>query len=291
MLWKIVETKVGRYLFLAYTWAFVTARWLLTKPVGMLTTMIILYWLAPALGVKPLTLGQLAILFEKQDAAAKQAVGSSMLTITGFLVALTTANAAWKSQRRIELRIAASEEIYLFFEQISDDLLKIELYAESIAETQKLILSPTSNAANVEYQIQYLLQNTEEMNQARKRVSRMAITVHSLGQKHQLVTSQQLMASACFDRAGKALDEASIAMWQVIAPAASSTLLHAKFFIEGCDDEALRKVAKDCGRCRAEISSSANALRGLVLGEVVRPTFATAIKLTSLTKFLNNLPK
>lgn len=289
LLWRLMDSRYGRRVALFYTWLIVFCRWLLTRPVGMLSTVIGLYFLVPTLGIQPLTLGQLAILFDQQDSSTKQAVGTSLLTILGFLVALTTANAAWRSQRRVDIRISAAEEIYAFFEQVNDDLLKIELYADNVIDIQRLALLPGCDETELAHKIRFLLEGTDDMTQARKRVSRMSVLVHNLQSKHALVMAQQLRVDSCFNRAARALERVSGAMWGLIAPFETMDIAHARRFIEDLDDQTLYVVSRECEKCRVEAGAAANALRGIILGEIMRPTFATAIKLGALTRGLDEI--
>lgn len=255
---------------LGATATILAGRWLVTSAYGYLLLALIAYYLAGWFAAsRPLTPSELGQWLIVQPRDVTIAIAQTLVTVVGFMLAFAVANFAWRNQRRTELRLAAGDEIQGFFQEICDLLISMGIYAELLSEMRAMLDSPSSQS-EVGSKADAVVRRTPEFVAARQRLSRLAIQVHSLRQKHELVLAQQFLAMRCFQAAQDALERASKSMW-ILAPESIESPVGTMMFVSKCDSTTWKTFEKDADEARKRISMTAGAIRGLFISDVIKP--------------------
>jgi hypothetical protein len=128
-------------------------RWLGSSPVGLLALSATLYVAVDGLtSVEPYAFGQLLLWFDELSETFKGAVGGSLLTVIGFLIAFQSGQVQSRKSRLMERQLVVADALTDFFEDVNATLgtlctrtgILVELLDESVMDKgQSPELTPT----------------------------------------------------------------------------------------------------------------------------------------------------
>lgn len=285
---RLATTPV-RWVILVFTAVFLFLRWLISRPTGILIGTILAYFLLfRVTAFKPLSPGEMLLWLASEPRDVTIAITTALLTIVGFVVAFSIAQSAWKSQRRTEIRLAASDEIYGFFQEAWDHLLTLGLYCDSLSEFHEMLHGSTADPALIAVKSQRILDSTQKFHQSRHRLSRMSIEVHSLRAKHEIVLSNQWFGIKLFQSALGSLELVVSAMW-ITAPVSIDDAQKLFAFVVSFDRAEWDSLSRIVDESRAKGMAATGALRGMMISDVIKPSAATFFHLRWSTKQLTKL--
>ena len=150
----------------------VVYQFIFTNIYGALALILLLYFnLYSIAQVSPLTPTELLLWIDGLSAQYKVAIFTSIITITGFIIAFYTATLSWKNQVRTQLKVQAADEIEKFFAIVLSNITTVIIHIESLVNTVKNIQSGLTDA-EVRFAISYEQSKREEFISARDAISR-----------------------------------------------------------------------------------------------------------------------
>jgi hypothetical protein len=124
---------------------------------GFFIISLITYNVSPHLfDVEPYGFGEMIIWFYELDSGFKTSITTSLVTITGFLIAFQAAQSSWKKQQMISMRLRAAEEYSNIFEALDECFTNLVSYSYDIKETHSLIES-SSDDIEIDLEIENIL--------------------------------------------------------------------------------------------------------------------------------------
>jgi len=246
---------------------------------GALIFSAILYWYAWHFGdSKPLTFPQLFLWIDQLQIEAKTAVATSLLTITGFLVAFHTATSNWKAETVANLKIHVANEIELFFNEASRLIVEARLYVESLVEAVNLF-NEQGPSPEVVFKIEYTQQQAQKFFSTRDRLSAMSIEVHRIASRHYSVLSTVPSAIQDLDICATAFSKIAQKMWvRVPNVQTNQPNLAAQFVYQVNVNECTGFVAC-CDRNYDKINGLSGGMRGLLLTAIINASFSSFLNL------------
>ncbi|BAL24896.1 hypothetical protein [Azoarcus sp. KH32C] len=186
------------YLFatVGYIWRFTTG-----TSIGVLILSAAAYYAASTFGsVKPFSFGELIVWIAGLSDELKAAALTSVLTITGFLIAFHSSTASWKKQVQNQLKLDAAVEIEGFFAEVSALLIESKLYAQSIVDAV-IRIRELGATSETQYELRRIVEETPKFLDTRQRISALSVGVHRLaGKNHTLLSTvwggQEALANA-----------------------------------------------------------------------------------------------
>lgn len=276
-----------RNLFIAFMWGYVFFKWLLGRPLGWLSLVLAAYlWRTFYSASPPLKPSELLLWAAEQPTDVKTAIATVMVTVIGFLLAFSVTAQAWRIQKKTELRLAAEDEIYAFFQEAASHILTVNLYAEFLIEThQRVHAEPVPSVEELKHLADRLLRETSSFTPARQRLSRMSVECHGIRSKHELVVSDQRFAMNQLVSMIAALNAASISMW-FVAPEIGDDPDRKLKMVELSDPGPWVDAAKATDECRLKIEMGNGAIRGLMLGGLVGTSAQSALNFHKTSQFM-----
>lgn len=285
---RMVDEKFWSRAFQLFYGAFIFVRWLFGRPLGLLVLSLGGYfWMVAYCSVKPMNFSEFMVWLSEQPNDVKSALATAVITVVGFLVAFQAANSSWRMQRRTEIRLAAAEEIYNFFNEATDLILKIEVFSEFLVEVESRTHDSEGGAEKDHLDGLSILKRLPEILSARDRLSRMSVDVHSLRGKHYSVLTEQIFAVYLFERAQRGLADAATGMWFGL-PVGAPSEIGAVNIIRNRVDARRKAFSKQGELSRDSIAAASGAIRALFVGDVVKPSFSGLLNVRSVLRELNS---
>lgn len=177
--------------FAATTAAIVINR-LVGTPIGLLALAIGFYWFSASLwDVHPYGVREL---FEW---VARQPI-EAVMAVVGFLLAYSTALAAWRRQKFTELALTTAGEVEAFLGAVGRDLRGLVLYVERLVELREGLLA--KDAKVDEFSLRNAAQLAGEANAQRARIAVACVEVYDVRARHMLMLDRSMFTSMAFDR-------------------------------------------------------------------------------------------
>lgn len=282
-----------KFLVIAAGGLIVFTRWVISSPVGLLFTSLILYFLTPMIfGYRPYSFYGLADWVISQNENVQIAIAGSLLTTIGFVTAFSISNSAWRLQRRVEVRLEVGKELHSFFREAWDNSLVLQLYAEEIIAVKKSLQEfsalPEIERQNfdwstLESQVIFLKQRTTRVIEERSRLSELVQKVHSIRSRYELILSQSIILMKGFDRAQESLTLISEKMWFLVLDT-NSDIAHTFAFIQRVDSkgwEDFLAIAED-RRMKGEMALG--NINGKILGDLFAPNIWTLVSFNRIMR-------
>jgi hypothetical protein len=169
-----------------------------------------LMWIAS--DSKPLTPSQLLIWVADLPTEFRIAIGASLLTIVGFLIAFHTATMNWQHQANAHLKALVAGEIEQFFGEASRLLTQAEIYARSVVDGVNSIQGQPATPETL-FKIQYVADRTPAFVAIRQRLSEMSIDVHRILGTNYSLLSTVWDATTALREVNAAFSEVTQTMW------------------------------------------------------------------------------
>lgn len=273
---KIIMIK----LFVSF---FYVVNLLITKPAGILALSILLYNFAHSLGLgTPYSFSELMLWLDQLSENSKTAVVTSIITISGFLIAFSINSATQKQQLMSQMRIEASNDIEDFFNQAARNLTSANIYAEYLLEVVNHI-NNGSDAATIEFHLQNVIKETEKYNVLRTVLQKQAIEVHRFQGKYSIIFASSWGVMSKLKIAVGAFGEVTDNMWF------STPLIHLgdpnieDTYIRHVNIEQCNQFINAYEKSYDVINESIGSLRGGMLGTITGLNLSFVINLLKMT--------
>ena len=264
---------LGNWLFIAaglltIVWRFVTATlW------GTLIALVLIYAALTQWGsTRPLTAGELGDWISQLDPSATATLLATILTILGFLVAFRSAHSAWKREQLGTLRLAAAEEVHVFFQETSDALIDMELYVDQLLDLKRDI-DEGAELEQLQASARWVNTQSQPFLAARWVIREKSVKVHALRAKHELVVSGRRFASSMLGRAVSEMEVLTSAIWFPTPPVTDDEISILKF-IANFDGIAWRNFKATAVGARYRILVASGGVRGALLSEFLQPNIS-----------------
>lgn len=185
---------------------FMLIRWMLGSVYGILIVVLGLYIYRFAWAeVAPFTFGELLMWIDAQSPDTITSLAASLITVVGFLIAFSTADASWKRQAFFSMQDRAATEIEVQYSEIIDLLISTKIFCESLVE---LVHSSDSQTdAETERKIAAMLPAMDQFDAERERLNELRSSVWNLSVRFNAVLvrswGSREMLDHCHARLGK----------------------------------------------------------------------------------------
>jgi hypothetical protein len=160
---------------------------LISKPLGILVLSIIFYKFSCSLGLgQPYSFSELLLWVDNLSESSKTAVITSIITISGFLIAFSINSTTQKQQLMSQMKIEASNDIEEFFNQAARNLTSANIYAKYLLEVGNHITN-RSDANTIEFHLQNVIKETEKYNAVRAALQKQAVEVQRFQSKYSII--------------------------------------------------------------------------------------------------------
>lgn len=266
-------------LFYVYISVGLLLRFLFTSTYGALILAIFYYqYVVLYTDVIPLSLEELINWLFSLSGEYKVALFTSLITISGFIIAFYTATLNWKNQLKAQLKSEAANEIERFFAVVSDNINTTSLYAESLVRIINDIQSGSS-INDASFSIDYQQRRAREFLEARDILSKASVEVHRLiGKNYNLL----LTGFGLLDNLNLAADSiASITkkMWIHIPIVDLKDSNHIQLFFNQVNITECNEFIKVCEIQGGKISGLIGGVRGYLLSPIWGFSFSAYINL------------
>lgn len=211
--------------------------------------------------VSPYTSAELLIWLDGLSIQYRVALFTSIVTITGFVIAFHTATLSWKNQMRAQLKIQAAREFESFFSVVSSNITTAEIYIESLVNTANNIKNGAADAES-SFEIGYNQGKVHEFISSRDALSRYSIEITRLISRNHniLLTGWGMLADA--NRADESLEKITNVMWLHIPVVDLNDPNHIKSFVDQVDITKCTKFLKVCEANYGIISGLSGGIQG-----------------------------
>ena len=271
----LIKHPVARYVVL-FVVALLSFFWWLTGTLlGVLCASIALYYAWPHFtSTQPMPVSEAIGWAATHDP-------QSFLTVLGFVVAYMLSIAAWKRQKAMEIRLDSATDILQFFQAASRETQVLELFASELNSIQaRLMIDPP---IDLTFEANYAASRMPAVDDMRRSLSQRGIEVHLLRTRHELVVSGSIGTMLAFDKAQKALESITQAMWFPM-PLGAQNPEHFLDIVKHSDARKWAHFERVGGESRVVMSAASAGLKGFAQGSLLRPGLASFIRLWSTSK-------
>jgi hypothetical protein len=234
----------------------------------------------------PFSADQLLLWVNDLPTDSKTSVITSVLVILGFLVAFHSASINWKAEAKAQLNNRISDEIEIFYNEVSRLTTKVEIYVRSLVKAAELI-QKEPNSDEAIFHVKYVLNGASEFMKCRDRLSSMSIEVHGIIGRHNLALSTFRGAIQSLEDCADAFTDITNHMW-VHVPIVS--LESPQITLDFTNQLNL----KDCSdyidsykRNFNSINFTVGQVRGLLLSSFIEFNFFSYVALLNKSKLLS----
>lgn len=160
---------------------------------------------------KPYTGAELALWLDRLPIEAKSAIITSLITISGFIVAFHTATASWKAQTLAQIKLTVANEIEHFYSEVSSLVTDAEIFTENLVDTFNAIEDGINRESS--FKVQHALARIPEFISMRQRLSAMSVAVHGITGRHYSLLSTVPGALNYLEDCVAALNDVTKKMW------------------------------------------------------------------------------
>lgn len=179
---KIIMLLVKMFVSIAYL-----ANFLITKPTGILVLVLLLHYFSSSFGLgNSYSFSELMLWIDQLSSNSKTSVITSIITISGFLVAFSINSAIQKQQLMSQMKIEASNDIESFFNEASRKLSSANIYAKYLLEIVDNI-NNNQDQGSIEFHLQNVIKETNKYTLLRKNLQEQAIEVHRFQSKYSVI--------------------------------------------------------------------------------------------------------
>jgi len=294
---KFLPPRVAVVTFYIFTIIFYIFRYLAQTTSGVLILSISAYLLLNHYSLsKPFTAGELLSWLSQQSQEAKVAVATSLLTVTGFIVAFDSATRSWKDQLQAQLKAQAAGELEVFFGAVLKLIGDSDIYVKNLVEAYDAVLNkePADRVLN---SINWAVSGNEKFFAARQQLSQALVEIHGLRGRHYTILSAGFGLASTFDRAANGFSKIGDAMWFTIPMVNPQNDNPIDQFMKFSEIDKYRIYLAKIEKYGAPIAMYAAAIKGQIFAPIIGQNFSTIIDLVknkrifmeSLTKLHENM--
>lgn len=271
------KDKVVMILLKVYVIGYYSVRLLVAKPFVILIFFIFLYYFASSLGLsKPFTFLELILWLDSLPENSKTTIFTSLITISGFLIAFNIGSATQKQQLMSQMRIESSDDVESFFNEASRNLTSVDIYAKYLLQVAEYIHN-NAPATTIEFHLNNVIGRTEEHDALLKRLQEQAIEVHRFHGKYSIIFASSWGVTKKLDKAVEAFTETTDKAWFNTPILQSDDPDIANNFIRQIDIEQYNNYIAAYEINSDVISESVGGLTGTMLGEVTGLNFSLIV--------------
>lgn len=256
---------------------------------GILMSSIAAYLFLPKLfGFNAFSFNDLVLWFEGVPIELKSSILTSIITVSGFLVAFATASYAWRSQLLGQMKIESSEDIDAFFSDFLKAAISLRIYVKQMIEAYEQCQSGSRERAA--FLIRYLGSGGMEAQADRSALSRLSSDVHRLYGKYTVLLASHPFLDERMKDAIKAMGLISESVWFTI-PIVLEGENEVNFFIAQSDYEKWDRFLQISMVNEGIVSAVQGNVRGVLQSGVMTANFWLAIYFLRNIRVMNDLYK
>lgn len=278
-IFKLLPPSISIPIFYFFTILFYLLRSLTQTTFGVLILSSMFYvYLGHYSLSKPFTFTELLTWLDLQPQDSKVAVGTSLLTIVGFIVAFDSANRSWKSQLQAQLKANAAGELESFFTQVQKLITDVEIYIEGVVHAYETIENEDPKDEVIS-SVQRAVSGNERFLANRRQLSQSLVEVHNLRGRNYSILSSELGLASTFDRASRALENIGNTMWFTIPEILFQEEDPIFQFLIGVQIEKYRAFLDSTKRYGAPMAMYAASIKGQIFAPIIGQNFPAIVDL------------
>lgn len=247
-----------------------TFRWFNSSLSGLLILTILLYLYVDRFSqIDPLNGPELLAWTVSIPESIKIAVGSSLLTIIGFLIAFQSATKNWRDQMAATVALEASRDIHRFFTEASRNVTTIQIFAEQLVEFRTRALN-AQNVNDVAFEIDFVNDTLSDFLQARARLKQMNIEVHDLLPRYSAVLASSRRSIADLVSATAAFTGIIQHMWFTVPVVRSTHPTALVSFVQAIDEGACNGYVKEAKKRYTAMTTLSGLVEGKLTSHLLR---------------------
>lgn len=177
------------------------------RPVGILITSLFLYQTTSFFGFpEPYSFSELILWIDQLPETSKTTVLTSLITISGFLVAFSINSSNQKNQLMSDMRIELAEEIEDFFNEFSRNITSANIYSEYLLKVNKTLKKSKDNH-EINFHLDNIASETTKHIETRRKIQEQAIDVYRLKGKHSIIIASSWGAQQRLDDATRSVED------------------------------------------------------------------------------------
>lgn len=247
---------------------------------GILLIAILIYFWGP---ITPYSGSELVDWFVGLPDAAKLSIGTSSLTIIGFLIAFQVGSSNAIKQLNLTYRMSAADEITHFYQDASEKILAVKLFAKRILETID-ILEKNDDPSEVAFAIHYSL---NEMVRHEKSIPSLQAfnNSYSLTEKHGLLLRNHIGLMRRLDISNDLLSEVHSNSYVPIGIKIQENINPRSEFLAQIDKEKYSNLYDAANNAYDYIFDISYAIRNALNSKIIGHNLLSTL---SIVKDLNN---
>ncbi len=160
---------------------------LVTKSVGILVLSILLYYFSYSLGLgQPYNFSELMLWLGQLPEHSKTTVLTSIITISGFLIAFNISSESQKKQLMSQMKIEACNDIESFFNKVSRNITSANIYAKHLVEIANYI-NNEADEDTIQFHLKTIIEETKKYHFLRQEIQEQAVEVHRFQGKYSII--------------------------------------------------------------------------------------------------------
>jgi len=218
-------------------------------------------------GVQPFNPIELIDWFAEQSDTLKALLVSSLVTVTGFLIAFQSATKNWKDQLVANIRVQASNDIDVVYTRINELISSINMYVD---DNLKILSKIKNNAASIEIDssLKFVLSKTDKFLSERQELSLLSSRAFQLGSRYSMIFFLSQNTFDMLERINESVGKVTDKMW-ILAPTIDINnpgyLKHYLWYVE---EEKYKELSLQCNESHSYIAGMAGAVRGKLTANI-----------------------
>lgn len=242
----------------------------LTKTIfGTLLILIFVYFILLSTKFnKPYSLNELLTFFNSLTSDYKIAIASSLITILGFLFAFHAATLVWKQQTIANIKIAAGNQIFDFFNEVMRIATSISIYARNLS-TLANDIKAGGPSPRTSFTIKYLSEQRDEIESKRNKLADMSSQAFLIQSNNFVALVDSDAARTFLQQATAAFNEITNDMWFFYPVVKEDAPEPEKQFLAQLEIEKVSKFLQTSDKKILLIGSIASGLKVLLIAPVM----------------------
>lgn len=223
--------------------------------------------------------------FAALDAGYKTAIGSSLITVLGFLIAFQTATRNWKDQLRASIQLSAAAELTKLYNDASSLTYDISNYAQRVLAAIHVIEQSGGVVTDdVRFQVWYVNSLTPKYVSDRDALSKIAVAVHAPVGRYGSYVARYFGLPQALQRTNRTVGEISQASWFPIFSVPQLAVEHidaglVKIFVANNDRRRCEQFL-EATKAIGYVQGRSGITRGVLESVVVTPNILSVWYLT-----------
>jgi hypothetical protein len=255
----------------------ILGRAIFATTLGIFILSVIIYFIVPCFGLRPLSLAELLLWIDGLSEAYKTALASSMITVAGFIIAFNTASYQWYAQMNSQLKAQAAGEMDEFFKELDKNIRVLNIEANQFLKLYNRIKNGCS-WDDASWGISYALGQTSKFRTARSAVSEASVEIYGLiGRNYSLLASGWGLIEEA-NKTPESLKNINEKMWLHIPVVDISNPNHVQEFMRQFNITEYSDFLDACENDTGLLFAVGASIRAQLLGKIIT---------TNLPMFLN----